>query len=122
MTHPELIASLLAGSAHYRRVYENDPVWRKAWADPDTDYSQIAIPDPRLIGRHDDVLEIIGADINVELKIAWQRILDAVRRGQPLREAVQVWGIRGHPDFADWFPATPGPWGDGKLLAEVNAG
>lgn len=106
------VAALLA-TDHWRRQYDRNPELRAAWDDPYTDYGNvdITVTDPMQVGRDDLMLLVMIENPDVELARAWQKILEA-QGTMPLRDAIEKFGIRGHPDFGAHFPVTPPPHGD----------
>lgn len=113
--HEQTLARLLE-DPHWAREYGRNQALRDAWNDPYTDYDTLAgvptVIDPLQIGRDDLMLLVMIENPDAELSRAWARITAAQRAGKSRREAVELYGIRGHPDFADYWPVTPPPHGD----------
>lgn len=110
------VNDVLAASAPARKLVEQRPEVLAAWLDPSFDYEGAGFHGPEFYAPHDDMEELLEDGIGAELLIAWRRIEADVKRGVDLDEAVNRWGVRGHPDFKQWFPVTPPPWGDAALV------
>ena len=67
----------------------------------------------------EDVLAYMDTENNDgEFLMAVERIEEAVARGRSYEDAVRLYGIRGHPAFKDFWPATR-YWGDAVIAREA---
>ncbi len=120
--HAELLEKAFYVRPELKRLYDSDPHFKAAWDDPDYDPIETlhrSEEHVRVYPTPLDALTTIPGELDMlldsgpaELRMAWEHIYSAVRSGTPLARAVETWGIRGHPSFAEWFPVTEGPWGD----------
>lgn len=119
-SHEQIIQDALGFDEELREEYHRNPAMREAWDDITTEYDDDSPwPDPYSVGRQDDALDIMLGSTEAELAIAWRHIRRAVESGRSLDAAVSVWGIRGHPEFEDWFQVTPPPWGDAAVAQAI---
>lgn len=77
----------------------------------------IAEMEEKYAGKGDSGLDMIDGNNEGELTIALGNIERVMKQGKTYGEAVQLYGIRGHPYFADFWPATE-LWGDAKWADE----
>ena len=67
----------------------------------------------------EDGLSMLDTSNNeAELGIALEHIDVSVKEGWSYERAVQKWGIRGHPYFAEFFPVKK-YWGDARIARQA---
>ncbi|MBA2666120.1 MAG: hypothetical protein H0U69_03675 [Trueperaceae bacterium] len=70
-------------------------------------------------GKVESGLDMIDENNEGELLISLGHIVRLMKSGRTYGEAVQLFGIRGHPYFAEFWAPTP-LWGDAKWADETR--